>query len=357
MRETLAPALAAQGRGAQAAEIVDGIRNPPGRFLARLRILSPGEILQDSLAPRRLLYASMVSAQRPHRGMSRALGAGSRTRRDPGRSCCGRRWIAPIRSGELQTQALLRLARHALAFQRSFYRRRQDFGQLEVVRGSIAVETDEHLVLLTPEIAALGAEAGDREAVGELQEAARQLADLATVPWPTRRYAFEHLLASVTPVLRAQRQEPARGELRRSLAVLAAVARLPIGPRAIPALDELRSHWHEVLPILLAAADRLPQTGTTFQRALREGISACRTSGGAAAAIFALCLAPLAERLKAGGARPPIPSQALAYLLHRAGPNGFPRPRALGVRAAGPPDSPPRALRLGHAARGRRPAR
>lgn len=313
LREALAPALAASGRRAQAAEIADGIGNARQRFLTQLRILPDGKIPETYLASRSL-YAAMASTQ-PIEEERLALTALLANPFDPQELL--RQWIAPIPSGELQTAALLRLARQTLAFQRSFYRRRQDpTAALEVVRGSIAVETDEQLAALTPEIAALGAEAGPREAVSELQEAARQLADLTTVAWTTRLHAFEALLAAVSPIFLTGRQKPGRRHLRRVLAVLEAVARLPIGPRPKPGLDELRSRWHEILPILLAAADRLPRIAPSFFLALRAGMVACQDAGGGAAkTIFSFCLAPATERLGLAASPHPELAGALAYLL------------------------------------------
>ncbi len=92
------------------------------------------------------------------------------------------------------------------------------------------------------------------------------------------------------------------------------MARLPLGPRSDQALDELRSHWHEVLPILLAVAERLPGEGTnTVLKAVREGITACNGTGGKAAGkVFHLCLVPPAERTLSPE---PALQKALAYLF------------------------------------------
>lgn len=327
LREMLASMLAGADLRKQALEVAGGIQNPRRQFLARLRILPPEEIPGDFLAPRSL-YAAMASAQ-PLEDERLALAALLSKPFDPQELL--RQWIAPIRSGELQTQALLRLARHALAFQRSFYGRRQDpTAALEVVRGAIAIETDERLAAFTPEIAALGAEAGPKEAVGEFKEAARQLAELDTLPWAPRADALERLLSQVGPRLLSH-GEPERRGTQRVIAVLESVARLPLGPRSIPALDELRSRWHEFLPILIAAADRLSEPlGRSLDGALRQGCSACGEAGGPLAErIVSLCLTPTAGRLELAERLleeepAPLLRRALAYLFSSREPERIP---------------------------------
>jgi hypothetical protein len=320
LREELAPHLGDADRKDQAREAAEGIRDPRRRFLTLLRVLPPKDLPPDFLGSRSL-YASMATA-RPLEEERLALTALLQNPFDPQE--LARRHITPIRSGDLQTQALLRLARHALAFQRSFYGRRQDpAAALEVVRGTIAVETDEKLAALTPEIAALGAELGPKEAVAEFQEAARRLAGLDTVPWRARAEAMEHLLSLIQPVFLRSGRERERKAARRAADVLESIARLPLGSQTDGALGELRSHWHEILPVVLAVAGRLPEaTLRSFPKAVREGISACGEAGGEASrTVFELCLASPAERtLRAERALEdpepgPILLRALVYLL------------------------------------------
>jgi hypothetical protein len=316
LRETLAPALAEATRREEAREVAEGIRDPRRRFLTLLRVLPVSALPADFLSSRSL-YTAMASA-RPLDEERLALSVLLRNPFDP--QDLARRYVLPIRSGDLRAQALLRLARHALAFQRSFYGKRQDrVAALEVVRSSLAVETDERLAALTPEIAALGSEMGLKEAAAEFQEAGRQLAGLGTVPWSVRAAALEHLLSLIAPVLLAGTSE--RRARRKAAAVLESMARLPIGPRSEQALDELRSHWHEILPILLAVAERLPGTGAV-SKAVREGIAACDGAGGEAAEnVFSLCLIPPVDRLTFANTAlaSPLPEptllQALVYLL------------------------------------------
>ena len=308
LREMLAPALAEDGRQEEARKVAEGIRDPRRQFLTLLRILPVSALPADFLSSRSL-YAAMASA-RPLDEERLALSALLRNPFDP--QDLARRYVMPLQAGDLRAQGLLRLARHTLAFQRSFYGKRQDrVAALEVVRNSLAVETDDRLAALTPEIAALGAEMGTKEAAAELQEAGRQLAGLGTVPWTVRAPALEHLLSLIGPVLLAGEENRAR---RKAAAVLESMARLPLGPRPDRALDDLRSHWHEILPMLLAVAERLPGGATrAILEAVREGIAACNGTGGEAAKnVFRLCQIPPAERTLSPD---PALRPALAYLF------------------------------------------
>ena len=336
LRETLAPTLAQTGRQEEAREVAERIRDPRRRFLTLLRVLPVSALPADFLSSRSL-YDAMAST-RPLDEERLALSVLLQNPFDP--QDLARRYLMPLRSSDLQAQGLLRLARHALAFQRSFYGKRQDrVAALEVVRGSLAVETDERLSALTPEIAALGAEMGTKEAVAELEEAGRQLAGLGTVSWSLRAMALEHLLSLVGPILLAV--IPERRARRKIAGVLESMARLPLGPRPDRALDELRSHWHEILPMLLAAAERFPGGGTrAVLEAVREGAAACNGHGGEAAdSVFNLCLAPaagralLAEKALTSSASEPALLQALAYLLAARLPG-----RALEIVRNLPPD-------------------
>ena len=210
---------------------------------------------------------------------------------------------------------------------------------LEVVRGSLAVETDERLAALTPEIAALGSELGLKEAVAEFQEAGRQLAGLGTVPWSTRAAALEHLLSLIGPVFLAG-ASGSRGR-RKAVAVLESIARLPMGPSG-NALDELRSHWHEILPMLIAVVERFPDlAGRSLDHALHEGITACGiTEGETVEKIFSLCSTPSTGRLQLAersldSMPDPMLLQALTYLLSARRPERIPdavRPLGQGAR-------------------------
>lgn len=322
LRMALAPELAKAGREEEARSVAAGIRDSSCELLTLVRAL-PLRSLATTLLEPRSLYRALASA-RPLEEERLALTPLLQPPFDP--QDLARRFLLPLRSGDLQAQGLLRLARHTLAFQRAFYGRRQDrVAALEVARGSLAVETDERLAALTPEIAALGAEMGVKEAVAEFQEAGRRLADLATVAWRVRASALERLLFLLRTVFHLEK--PSRTERRGAASVLATLGRLPIGPRPHPPLDELRSHWPNILPLLVANLERLPKgTIASVRKALSEGIAACREFGKetgeeVATGLFALCLADGNERSARveGALASPDPDPgtltALAYLF------------------------------------------
>ncbi|HZF08839.1 MAG TPA: hypothetical protein VFE33_08630 [Thermoanaerobaculia bacterium] len=169
------------------------------------------------------------------------------------------RWLTPIRDREIQTRGLLRLAWHALAYEREFHHGRQDrVAVLEVVRASLAVTDDARLAALTPEIAALGAQRGGRYAVAEFQEAARRLFGLTNVDWPLRRAAFAELLSRLGPVFLPEGGDGRRA-CHRIAEVLRAALRLPDDLEPEAARNELCAHWDEVLPLIAGAAKLAPR--------------------------------------------------------------------------------------------------
>jgi hypothetical protein len=328
LRTSLAPALAAVGRRKEALQVAEGIRDSKRRFLARLRVLPPDEVPADLLSARSL-YGAMASADRLEEELS-ALSALLLRPFDP--QDLARRLIAPVRDQNLQIQALLRLARHTLAFQKSFYGRQQDrVASLEIVRSSLVVETDDRLAALMPEIAALGAEIGGSAAVAEFQEAARRIATLETVPWEARAAALEHLLSRIQAVFLGENQ--GRRAQGRAAVVLESIACLPLGPETDRKLDDLRQHWHRLLPILLCASERLPERACRpVHHAVRKGLAACDESApkSARSVIFALCTADRDQRLRAAerlladeNGTPPC-SEAIAYLLAANHPEQVP---------------------------------
>ncbi|HYX22942.1 MAG TPA: hypothetical protein VFC23_02230, partial [Thermoanaerobaculia bacterium] len=321
LRTALAPALVTAGRREEALQVVAGIRDSRRQFLARLRVLPPGEVPADLLSASSL-YGAMASTGRLEEERS-ALSALLVLPYDP--QDLARRLIAPIRDQGLQIQALLRLARHSLAFQKSTYGRRQDrVAALEIVRASLAVETDERLAALTPDIAVLGAEIGGSAAVAELQEAGRRLATLETAPWAVRAAALESLLSQIEPLL--LRKNRGRRCVRQATAVLDSMARLPAGSPTDRTLDDLRSHWHQLLPILVSAAERLP--GRPTLKDFGDGSATERDPSRSA--ILSLCAADPAERLRwadrmlAEESPDPAGLCALAYLLAPHAPERVP---------------------------------
>ncbi len=217
------------------------------------------------------------------------------------------RLILPIRNPFIRTRALLRLARHTLAFEIACHNHPDRLLPLELVRWMITTETDDELASLTPAIAELGAGAGGKRATAEIQEAARQLAALETVDWPVRREALEGLLARVAGFLPE----------RETAKVLVTVLRLPFQLRPETARQKLRQRWHEILPLIAAAADRLPDKQLRpVRHALREG-QRDFSRDAVLSKIFGLCLAPAAEREKLADSISiaDFSGTALAYLL------------------------------------------
>jgi hypothetical protein len=255
----LAPRLAALSeKGSNLAkEVCDKIGNRHLRLVTLLR--SQPAIPSEVLAPASL-YAALARIeilQDECHGLKALL----ETPADPRELI--RRIVLPIRDPRIRTRALLRLARHALAFEIACHDRPDHLAPLELVRWLITTETDEELASLTPEIAALGAGAGGSRAIAEVQEAARQLAALETVDWPVRREALKDLLARM-----------AGGDLlpaKAIAAVLLTLLRLPKQLRPETARQQLRQHWPEILPLIAATADRLPEKHLgPVRRALQE---------------------------------------------------------------------------------------
>ncbi|HSK79198.1 MAG TPA: hypothetical protein VLQ45_22280, partial [Thermoanaerobaculia bacterium] len=333
LREALAPQLAAlSGSGSKLAEeVCTGIGDSRRRLITILR--SDPSISPEALAPASLYaeFANLEILEDECHGLVALL----ETPADPRELL--QRLVLPIRNPLLRTRALLRLAGHTLAFEISCHDQPDLLTPLELVRWMITTETDEELASLTPEIAALGAGAGGKRAATEVQEAARQLAALEEVDWPIRRESLEDLLARI-----------ARGLLptqKAAAAVLATMLRLPTQLRPETARQALRQHWLDILPLIVAAADRLPERHLQpIRSALRESLNDF-SRDGALPRIFELCLATPAEREKAadsidtaGGSE----LQALAYLLTRQSPHRV--PEVVGRLSA--PESAGLAMRL-----------
>jgi hypothetical protein len=297
-------------------QICDGIHDPRRRLLARLEALPPADRPKDLLQPASLYQAtaSIAALEDERLGLSALLDRPLQLQELAART------VSRMRDRERQNQALLRLAWHALGFESSFFGKRQDrAAAIELVRGSLAVGSDLRLAALTPEIARLGAQRGGSLAVAEFQEAARRLLSLDTVPWPRRLAALEAVLADAASVLDSP---------KRVAAVVETVARLPAEMEDGAAREEVRRLWHEVLPRLVALADRLPdKTAQTLARSLRAGAQA---AAGSSRSVLELCLASpeerrlRAERLLREESPDPDVLRALPFLLARFGrPSGL----------------------------------
>ena len=307
LRTVLAPRL-------QAREIAEGIHDRRRRLLTLLETIPPGDANRDLLAARSL-YAAVVrvdSIEDEIRGLSTLLEYPLDL---PG---LAEKKIGAIRDPGIRLQALLRLAWHSLAFQESFYGGRPDrAAAIEMVRSAFTADTDERLVAVTPQVVELGTQLGGARAVAELQEAARRLIRLGSVPWEDRLEALERLLARVPSIFLASGD---RRGAKRAAEVLEAVARLPFQSDGGAPLEEIQGHWHEILPMTIAVLDRLPEkVASRVRRTIRSVLSfplpPVQTK------VFELCALPPAERLSEidSRLRQPGPDQeaarALPYLL------------------------------------------
>lgn len=283
LRTVLAPQLRSR-------EIAEGTRDRRRRLLTLLETIPPEDAERDLLAARSL-YAAVAkvdSIEDELRGLSTLL------EYPLDLSDLAEKKIGAIRDSGIRLQALLRLAWHSLAFQESFYGGRPDrAAAIEMVRSGFTADTDARLVALTPQVVELGAQVGGARAVAELQEAARRLVRLDSVPWQDRLEALERLLAGIPPIFLAPGD---RRGAKRAAEVLEAVARLPFQSDGGAALEEIRNRWHEVLPIAIAILDRLPEkVANRVRRAIRPVLSFPVPS--VQRKVFELCVLPLGERL------------------------------------------------------------
>ncbi|MES1245484.1 MAG: hypothetical protein ABUT39_28020, partial [Acidobacteriota bacterium] len=294
--------------------IAEEIRDRRRRLLALLEAAPPGEAGDDLLAARSL-YASVARvdpAEDEIQGLSALLDYPLDLAE------LAEKGIGAIRDPGIRLQALLRLAWHSLAFQERFYGERPDRAvAIEMVRSAFIADTDALLVAALPEIARLGAQAGGSRATAELQEASRRLLRLDSVSWPLRLEALERILASLPSLFLAPRM---RRGARRAAEVLEAVARLPFQSDAGAVQEEIRSRWHEILPIATAALDRLPETAAArVRRAFGTVLS--EPMPPIARPVFELCVLPPRERLAAIERRLEAPDvqpeelRAFTYLL------------------------------------------
>lgn len=242
-----------------ALEAVAGIRSGRERLRARLRVAAGGEDLSDLLTPE-ALYRAAADGDRVADELS-ALAVLLAPRRDP--NAVAEELAAGMTGPERKLLALADLARHELAFQDRVLRPadRDPLLALLPLRGSLGVvESEERVAALLPELAELGAHLGPDRALAELQEALERVLGLEAVPWTARRQVVELLLRLAPDLLLAEGWEEGQGTFagaRRMARLLAGLAELP--ERRWPGTTEVRRHWHEVLPAVVALLERLPE--------------------------------------------------------------------------------------------------
>lgn len=313
LRATLAADLA----GAEALDpnrpklsltVAEGIHDRRRHLLARLESAPTGETPADLLTARSL-YASVAridSVRDEVQGLATLLDLPLDLQD------LAEKKIHAIRDPGIRLRSLLRLAWHSLAFQESFYGGRADRSAVvEVVRAGLNIDTDARLVSSTPDLAALGIQVGGARARDELQEAIRRLVGMSSVPWPDREDALERLLAMIPRAFPSGSSK----ETRRAVEVLEMVGRLPLQTGA--ALDEVRQHWHTVLPVAVATLDRLPEEAfDPVLHAFRTGLAFPLRSEQRP--LLELCLLDPEKRVREAESHlgaPDLDPSALVYLL------------------------------------------
>ncbi len=224
----------------------------------RLRLNTAGERLDDILSPADLYQAvsgsdtiaDELAALRP----LLALPATVDRRNDPGR----RGLFLDLRNNDRRILAMLDLARHDLAFQRRHLRPSQldpvaALRPLSRVVGGVT--SDRRLVTLMPELVVMGSQVTPNQAVAELQESVLRLLRLVEVSWPLRAEALETILSHVGPWALSTDDAQASDRRKAAVTFFRWIVRLPAQPD-LP--DDLNDRWPELLPIVLAAAERLP---------------------------------------------------------------------------------------------------
>lgn len=234
-------------------ELAGGISNGRAGLRARLALARRDTTL-DPLEPA-ALFRSVASTQ-PIEDQLRGLGVLLETPLRPAE--LAHRDLERIFATPHRIFATIELVRHALDLQLAAYTER--YRDLPAVFGPLPqalaeIGSDELLLQLLPELFSLAIERGG--GLAELQEALLR-ALRAELPWTERTDALVALLCRLGPELvgRATRRQ-FFDRCRQAAELLAWAVRLPVDSAA-DGVDSLRRSWHEVLPWLIAVADRLP---------------------------------------------------------------------------------------------------
>lgn len=253
LREAAARELADLGKTADAVAVAQKIRSPRLRLIVQLSI-APDDAAFDP----ENLYEAVASTEAAE-DERLALEMLTEPPLDP--ESLIERYLTRIRSRERQVQALIDLARRAQALEELHREGQKDpMAPLQLVRSSLtAVGSDEHLLRLTLELVELAAPLQRARALAEVHEAAEVILLRLNVPWGARREAFETLLARLGPILLGKpvRDRELMARCGAVAGLLDLLADLPGKAEEGSAREELRAHWHEVFPVILAAAARL----------------------------------------------------------------------------------------------------
>lgn len=268
LRLRLAQQWVAAGRPDLAAEAAAGIRDRRQRLLAELRAFADRPIPSAVLSPQKLYEA--VASVATVDDERRALAALAELPLQPGR--VAEQHLLALGSRARQIEALADLAWHALRFQeQTFPPDRQDrlAAVLPLKQALGVVESDPWLLAIMPELAEVGAQLGHGYALAELQEALDRILRITTAPWDDRARAIEELLARLPEILTAH--GPRRSTANPRHARIGArwlrwLVNHPERLAAGTARDDLRRHWQQVLPWVIARAEGLSLPGARYFR-------------------------------------------------------------------------------------------
>lgn len=237
-----------------AEEMTRGLEDPLLRFSMGLRLVEDGDELARRLRPAVLYRVAAGTDLRDELALLRLLQQPAVRPRELARAM-----LAEIRSPERRVLGLIELAHAAIAHQRRHY---DALTQDRTAVFPLVLESLEGVTSvawrlgLTPELAALGAELGNRRAAAEVQEALLALFRHGDLPWSLRREVCGNLLSRLEVLILGASDSRRRG----SVGARALVKLLRRLVRRVDKAEEgeQRRRWCEVFPRLVAAIERLP---------------------------------------------------------------------------------------------------
>ncbi len=301
--------LAGAGAMELAAEVSSRIQSGRLRLATRLRWLPEMVISSRDLEPEPL-YNALASVNALE---DEWLGLAALHDPDPP-EILFQRYLDRIGDRDTQVVALFRLTQRVLANPETT--REKGLLALQMLGQALgAMQSDTHLVALTPWLPELMARVDPDLALEEYREAFARLFGLHTVPWPVRRDALERLLVGLASALFA-REGKASHRARSAGALFTGFEQLLA--EGITGQEE--SVAADFLPVLTAALERLPaEVAVNLKQSLGSRL---RFSDAGSEQIRALCQASITERIRTFETwRNVEPSfryaQALVYLLVR----------------------------------------
>jgi hypothetical protein len=182
-----------------------------------------------------------------------------------------------------------------------------------------ALESDERLVALVPELVLLSSFFGGARAIEEIHKAVGLLLVHSSIPWPPRREALERLLTDAPGILLSPGGDSGRAV--GPLQVRALFQDLIGELTGYAMLADGENHYAEVLPVLVAVAERFPWPVELALEDLDEAYRTREDKLDDTLRVLALCAAGPDKRraeldflLEQAEPSPPL-LQALAYLI------------------------------------------